>query len=69
VSLVVVVLHVKSGNVHASVKHFDEHLNVPAGWSESTNDFGPSDAGVSGFENLGELNFGGVVFFLHHFVV
>lgn len=33
-SLVVSVREVQSSNVHTSIEHLDEHLNIPAGWSK-----------------------------------
>ena len=38
--LVVTVGKVETSNVHASVKHFDEHFDIPACWAKGANDFG-----------------------------
>jgi len=37
---VVTVREVETRYIHASVEHFDEHLSVPASWSQSANDLG-----------------------------
>ena len=38
---------VETSNIHASVEHLDEHIGVPACWSEGANDLGLA---------IGELN-------------
>ena len=32
--VVITVREVETGDVHASIKHLDEHVNVPAGWAQ-----------------------------------
>ena len=47
---------VKTGNVHASVEHLDEHLDVPTGGSESANDLGLALIEVNLLKNVLESN-------------
>lgn len=53
---VVSVREVKSGNVHASVEHLDEHVGVPAGGSEGANDLGLPLAKVDLLEDVLEAD-------------
>ena len=35
----VTVRKVETSDIHASVKHLDEHISVPAGWAQCADDF------------------------------
>lgn len=58
---VVAVREVETSYVHACVNHFNEHVDIPAGWPEGANDFGSALGNVDGLENVGELDPGGVL--------
>ena len=58
--LVVTVREVETGNVHASVQHFDEHFHLPAGWTKGADNFGLPRVGVDAFEDVLELDATGV---------
>ena len=57
---VVSVREVETSDVHTSVKHLDEHLNIPASWSEGANDLSLACGKIDLLENVGELNAGGI---------
>lgn len=52
VGLVVTVREVEARDVHAGVNHFNEHIDIPAGWPEGANDFGSALGDVDGFEDV-----------------
>ena len=47
---------VKTGDVHASIDHLYERVNVPAGGTHGANDLGLAKVGINVFEDVGELN-------------
>ena len=47
---------VETSDVHASVKHLDEHVDVPAGGSEGADNLGLAEAEVNLLEDVLELN-------------
>ena len=61
VGLVVTMGEVEAGNVHASVNHLDEHVNVPAGWAQGADDLGAALGDIDALEDVGELDAGGVL--------
>lgn len=56
----VTVGEVEAGNVHAGINHLDEHVDFPAGWAKSANDFGSALGNIDGFEDVGEFDSGGI---------
>lgn len=51
---------VETSNVHASVKHFDEHFDIPACWAKGANDFGLPCVGIDALEDVCEFHAAGV---------
>jgi len=49
---------VETSDIHTSVKHLDEHVNIPASWSEGANDLSLACGKIDLLENVGELNAG-----------
>ena len=56
----VTVREIETGNVHASVQHFDEIFDIPAGWAKGADNFGLSCVGVDALEDVLELDATGV---------
>jgi hypothetical protein len=54
------VREIETSYVHASIEHFDEHFDIPAGWTKGANDFGLSRVGVDAFEDVLEFDAAGV---------
>ena len=52
----VAVRKVQASNVHAGVKHLDEHVNVPAGRAKSADDLGLTLVEVDLLKNVLEAN-------------
>ena len=61
VRFVVTVRKVKTCNIHACVNHFNEHVDIPAGWPESADDFGATFGDIDGLKDVGELDPRGVL--------
>ena len=38
--VVIAVRKVETRDIHASIEHLDEHVNVPAGWAQRADDLG-----------------------------
>ena len=51
---------VETGDIHACIEHLDQHVNIPAGGSESTNDLSLAHGKVDLLENVLELDAGGI---------
>jgi len=47
---------VETGNVHTSIQHFDEVLDIPTSRAKGANDFGLPCVGVDTLEDVLELN-------------
>ena len=60
----VTVREVETGNVHASVQHFDEHFHLPAGWTKGADNFGLPGVGIDALEDVLELDAAGVSAFV-----
>ena len=54
------VREIETRYVHASVEHFDEHFDIPAGWTKGANDFGLSRVGINAFEDVLEFYAAGI---------
>ncbi len=52
----VTVREVETRDVHASIDHVDELINLIAGRAEGADDFGFAKFCVDGFEDVGELD-------------
>ena len=52
----IAVREVETGDVHASIEHLDEHVGVPAGWSECADDLGLAHVEVDSLEDVLEAN-------------
>ena len=56
----VTVREVETSNVHASVKHFNEHVNVPAGGAKGADNLGLALGEIDALKDVLELDAGGV---------
>ena len=56
----VTVREVETGNVHASVQHFNEIFDIPAGWAKGADNFGLPRVGVDALEDVLEFDATGV---------
>ena len=57
---VITVGEVETGDIHACIEHLNQHVNIPAGGSESTNDLSLAHGKVDLLENVLELDAGGI---------
>lgn len=60
VGLVVTVGEVETGNVHTSINHVDELLDLVASWSEGADDLGAAHLGLDALEDVVEFDGVGV---------